>query len=284
VVTEQEDILEAFELHMEGVFNLHAREGQREGGGMEGEEVREAQVGDGAEGELEKEGSSADEGGAGMTRAACRRRIIECIRAYREALGEEEVQAAMAGLDVSDMLGKENRIMMKAVQLKLAPVVTRVVGKTQVAYLRSARDATRLFEIIGTFEVASGQKLNPSKSTGVPWQVQAPKDADRIISEVQKQMDAALRRRLEAMWASLAISRPQHARVGGGGGKVERGGSADVGGPERGQVMMRFGAGRLDAALDERGGGRDVAGEEVIFVDSRGRREAAGRNGDARRV
>ena len=206
---------------------------------------------------------------------------------------------------------------------KCLEVRERCMADDTVVYLRSAGDAVRLFEIIKTFEIASGQKLNPSKSTGVlfgaekrggvpkgmriewmcfgdgmieeglgvrvgtegqvlaqweeeaagmveamrgqmtqskhamsttarvrciqgafvsklmyPWQVQAPKDADRIISEVQKQMDAALfegraggrgwffierslavqplgdgglgqislRRRLEAMWASLAIS------------------------------------------------------------------------------
>ena len=76
-------------------------EGQREGGRAEGEETRRAEGG-GSTGEGREGGeSSAGARGAGMTRAACRKRIIECIRAHRRALGEEEVQAAMAGLDMS---------------------------------------------------------------------------------------------------------------------------------------------------------------------------------------
>ena len=231
-VTTQEDILEAFEQHMVGTFNLHMRgrgeegvEGGREAEGGRREEEGGEESGEGHEGD-EGGGARAREAGAGEEdRAACRRRIIECIRAHREALGERGVREAMKGLDVKGMLGKETidkaidqvkkgtvsgsdgfdtgfyaipcvrealgdhlrvmfaeirkdrrmpesmrrvrlsmlhkgkgrsvlepknyrpiavtntayRVMMKAVQLKLAPVVTKVVGKTQVAYLTDGR-------------------------------------------------------------------------------------------------------------------------------------------------
>ena len=50
---------------------------------------------------------------------------------------------------------------------KRVEVRERCMADDTVVYLQSAAQAGRLFEIIRTFEIASGQKLNPSKSTGI---------------------------------------------------------------------------------------------------------------------
>ena len=210
-VTGQADILDAFEKHMSAVFNLGEREsaiGGGEGGARE-------------EGEEGTEGRGRAERG----RAEGKSRILGCIRAHVAAKAGGEVEGAMGGLRVGEILEEENidkaitqikkgtvggedgfdttfyaipevraalidhlgvmyreikedkrmpesmrcaglsmlykgkgrspklpksyrpiavtnsayRILMKAIQLKLAPATTAVVGKTQMAYLTDGR-------------------------------------------------------------------------------------------------------------------------------------------------